>query len=438
MLLSTEIIKNYTDTKNKTYRNTNFSEIQSLYTADNVQNTPNLDTITNITEISNLIDEDIINSTIYKTPLEYYDGLNNEKGSTEIPKGTDGKGVYQDEEKNDINYSVIRPKWFWIESLKTWATFKKENNKTEFNLCLWNGISNFISLKEMLKDSEYGITTEIFDFYKKFYEKTGYDFSKFLINRLDNEIPYITQAMTGAEYLALENGEDIDSKEENKNLINLSQWSILLPFDTNFSQNDENTFQTIRVSRTAFYHFREFFSHDEESVEIREREIRNLSNYLFSSSNPFIFRTKAGFLGIYFYMNLPGPYFRNELYRTEENKTFLVKGGIYDYIYNKPAQENVIWDDNMDLINQTCQNFFGTGNDKTIINDWKNYTGRMNNTGEEKETAIRNFAQDSLYGSEKINTVDKEEKISLKISSNSIKLETNGFTGQGIVDRWDR
>lgn len=171
--------------------------------------------------------------------------------------------------------------------------------------------------------------------------------------------------------------------------------TILLPFDSKFSQNDSETFQTIRIAQTNY----------------RTRHFEKARNYYTTSGCPMVFRTKDGQLAIMYYLWLPGS-------------------------MNKYP---VIFDNNIEFLNSICQKYFGEGNEKTIKEHWKNFDGPSNKQEEIASQIFKN-SDETLYNAEHINAIDinKEDNIKIKISTNNIKLETNGFADQGIVDRWDR
>lgn len=397
-------------------------------------------------ERNNFIEEEL-DKDEYITPNDFYYNNKTAKEDSKITADDSGTTLFQ----TNLNAEIIKdekPKWFWIESLKNWCSFLYTDKYT-IELGLWNGKSEFVPFRQLCKDA--GICSYLSDSFIPFYkegenninnrtykEANDYFTSNYLYNLNNiyfgpyNAYMYITEKKYyyvirgsgithgGGLHGAIGNGkvekyalndtgkpsnisnlihyladeEKINIDDSNSSLYLFS--SLILPHDSKFSNNEESTFQNVRISRT------QFFTRD---------QTKNNINFIVSTGNPMIFRTNDGNLGIYYYFYVPG----------HLNKYEIIKK------------------DNLNFLNETCEKFFGSGNDKTIKDDWKRFNKRIDES-EEFPSDIFSFKEETLYDADKINSsiANVSNVFKMELKTNKINIKTDKNKGQSFVDRWDK
>lgn len=320
------------------------------------------------TDTNDNIDEKIA-SDKFITPAEYYNKISDgTHGSVEKDK----QGYYN---ANGTNTN-IEIKWFWLEELKNWCTYMVSTNGHEalniFTLSVWNGKNGWISIaNRTMTGDPYSITQDLFCI-RKFQEPflldaRGYYLSNYtFIHGTDIHV-----------YEKLYSGKN-DITQIRGLVQNVYQDHVesLLPFrlqhimgfrlqkNTKYTINDQNNFQTIRWNTL----YNPFTTENVIGTYLGAYAQTNV-RYPVSTGIPTVWRLPSGdiFLATTFYWNADngnayyfakdeGGLFRKRFYKTGDTPEFRMMG---DNDFTAAS-----W------INSLCANYFGSGNNKTIENDW--------------------------------------------------------------------
>lgn len=289
-------------------------------------------------------------SKAWMTPDEFY---NKQTTTTsKIKSGEDGYTLAKVKTKDTEEKKTI-PVWFWVNTLANWCTFKHgERHSTQ--LCVWNGRNGWDELDDILRPVEEAQTVLTTYFY---------DITRFI------------------------RGTKIFTK-----LYHNSKFQyrcIKLPYDSKFSQYDENNFQCIKIGR----------------VHLNDK---GMQRYPFTTGIPPIMRLPSGELALIYHLILPGMTKKHE----------------------------VIYQDHMDFINSVCQAYFGKGEDKTINDDWKRFY-KLKDVLEEKACDIVTDDVSTLINAEEINTI-REDNVLQNVTLNIPRQypETLDATPDSYVEDW--
>ena len=162
--------------------------------------------------------------------------------------------------------------------------------------------------------------------------------------------------------------------------------SIKLTKDTKFSHYDEKSFQTIRINKKK---------HDK------------LTGFRFINTvgMPNIMRLPSGELEALYVLTVPDVY----------------------------ATDPVISEDNIPFVNAVCLAYFGSGDEKTIKDDWK----RFFKTAEEEAGEVVTDDESTIYDADEINTIKVEEELSISLTVPRQYTETGLILGGDFVERWE-
>lgn len=307
------------------------------------------------------------------TPTEYYN-KNSEwtHGSAEKDK----QGYYN---ANGTNTN-IEIKWFWLEELKNWCTYTVSTNGHNalniFMLSVWNGKNGWISISnETMTDDPFSRTQDLFGIHKLqepfLLDARGYYLSnstfipgtdKHVYTKLEPGKNDITQLRGLAQNVDLNNGVT-----EVKSLLPYRLHHIRgfrLQKNTKYTINDQNNFQTIRWN-TLYNPIVE----EKTIMEFLGAYAQTNARYPVSTGIPTVWRLPSGdiFLATTFFWNADngnayffakdeGGLFRKKFYKTGNTPEFRMMG---DNDFTAAA-----W------LNSLCANYFGSGDNKTIENDW--------------------------------------------------------------------
>ena len=307
------------------------------------------------------------------TPTEYYN-KNSEwtHGSAEKDK----QGYYN---ANGTNTN-IEIKWFWLEELKNWCTYTVSTNGHNalniFMLSVWNGKNGWISISnETMTDDPFSRTQDLFGIHKLqepfLLDARGYYLSnstfipgtdKHVYTKLEPGKNDITQLRGLAQNVDLNNGVT-----EVKSLLPYRLHHIRgfrLQKNTKYTINDQNNFQTIRWN-TLYNPIVE----EKTIMEFLGAYAQTNARYPVSTGIPTVWRLPSGdiFLATTFFWNADngnayffakdeGGLFRKKFYKTGNTPEFRMMG---DNDFTAAA-----W------LNSLCANYFGSGDSKTIENDW--------------------------------------------------------------------
>lgn len=301
--------------------------------------------------VDDILDDVLTDETkTWMTPSEFYN--ENNITTKNIKTGDDGYIVANAGDDGD---NKTTPVWFWVNSLANWCTFK-HNTRHCTELCVWNGMNGWDPLSDIIKPN-----TDAKIILNRYY----YDYTRFI--------------------------KGVNVSAQLYRNLSMRYRYIKLPYDSKFSQYDENTFQCIKIGRVHLNN-------------------KSMLRYPFTTGIPPIMRLPSGELALIYYLVLPGMTKKHE----------------------------VIWPDNMDFINSVCQAYFGSGNDKTIKEDWKRFY-KLIDVLEEKANDIITDDVSTLVDADEINTIH-EDIVPLNITLNIPRQypETIDATPDSYVEDWRR
>ena len=320
------------------------------------------------TDTNDNIDEKIASDN-FITPTEYYNKISDgTHGSVEKDK----QGYYN---ANGTNTN-IEIKWFWLEELKNWCTYMVSTNGHEalniFTLSVWNGKNGWISIaNRTMAGDPYSITQDLFCI-RKFQEPFLLDARGYYLSNY-TFIPGTDQHIYEKLYSGKNDITQIRGLVQN---VYQDHVESLLPFrlqhimgfrlqkNTKYTINDQNNFQTIRWNTL----YNPFTAENVIGTYLGAYAQTNV-RYPVSTGIPTVWRLPSGdiFLATTFYWNADngnayyfakdeGGLFRKRFYKTGDTPEFRMMG---DNDFTAAS-----W------INSLCANYFGSGNNKTIENDW--------------------------------------------------------------------
>lgn len=177
----------------------------------------------------------------------------------------------------------------------------------------------------------------------------------------------------------------------NYNQMYYSYSSIKLYEDSKFSQYDENTFQTVKIGSTYLNN-------------------KGTRRYPFSVGIPPVMRLPSGELQLVYQMKLPGMSWMVEVMNRES----------------------------IDFINSVCQAYFGNGEEKTIMADWKRFD-YIKDIAEEHANKVVTDETSTLIYQPEINTIREDNEI-LNISFSIPRQYPETLNGgdESYVEEWSR
>lgn len=285
-------------------------------------------------------------SEVWRTPCEYYgsDGAL----SQSVVTNDDGFVKVDDEDE-----SSAVPTWFWVNTLANWCTFMHTGFQ-RVELFVWNGKNGWDRFSSIMKPEQSSLISA----------KYFYDVSKFVQGNSVSAIIHY-QSMPYAYR------------------------SLLLRYDTKFSQYDEKSFQTVRIGKAHL---------NKDKTD----------RYPFSIGIPPIMRLPSGEITMLYYLLLPG----------------------------MTKKREVVSKDNIDFINSVCKAYFGDGSEKTIAADWKRFT-KVKVSGEESMTEIMSEDVSTLVNALEINTaVDSQDTLSITFTIPRQYPETIDAENDSYVEDW--
>lgn len=166
--------------------------------------------------------------------------------------------------------------------------------------------------------------------------------------------------------------------------------SIKMIHDTKFSHYDERNYQTVRLPKVHY-------------------ASKGTDRYPNTIGIPVLCRLPSGEVEIFYTLKLPGMSKNVDVVRT----------------------------DNIDFINSVCKAYFGDGDDKQIMTDWKRFY-KIIASGDESATDIILDNESTLYDAEEINTIHTDmDKFSITLSVPRQYPETDEGTKGDYVERWE-
>lgn len=352
-------------------------EATRIYATGNAANiSPEFDPNGEITHDQDDIDIDkVLAKGKFMTPSEYYSIK-----SADSVKNKNEQGYYNtDTAEGSVGQSVT---WFWLEEFKNWCSFfldctspyteGREAVYNTFMLYVWNGLNGWMNASEIAIDvNEISDVNGIRDIQNNImaYAKGDYIIQKNNIPTWVNANTNVIDQKRGMLYQVMAEDDEKPYRPIPDHMRLQRVKGIRLQKTTKYTINDTKNFQTIRWNSV-------YAPYRTDLVGIYAQ-----SNVRFpiTTGIPPVWRSPTGdvFLATHLSWNGDGgsPY----VYKADEHGVFckdtkvLENNPIYDsdYTHIYPAY---MMGNNDTLaakwINDICAKFFGSGNDKTIENDW--------------------------------------------------------------------
>ena len=315
------------------------------------------------------IDEKLASNS-FITPSEYYN---------KISDGTHGnadknkQGYYNDNGTNDN----IEIKWFWLEELKNWCTYLVYTNGNQstnmFTLNAWNGKNGWISIANLtIRYDPFSFSQDLFGIHE--YEE---DFLTKAKGEYISNYTFDPDNPGHHKYVPAGTGKNLIVQGRGVLQSTHQAWTesmtphrlqhitgIRLQKSIKYSINDQNNFQTIRWNTL-------YTPIDDNKLVGQYLGAYAQTNVRFpiSTGIPTVWRLPSGdiFLASTFYWNadIGDAYYYSKNADGQFRKHWYKSGNMPSY---KMMGDNdfaaAAW------LNSLCANYFGSGNNKTIENDW--------------------------------------------------------------------
>ena len=388
---------NVISTKWKTYQNSG-SQVYNETREETIEYDTSIHVISDASEVDvDYIRENTRNGLI--TPMDYYAFNNN------TTFGGYAKIETETEKQN----------WFWVEDFKNWCIWRYDESQNMYYLSMWNGYNGWDDFREIYQLISGNTKDYFYLAYRYFYPK------------------YVFNIGTQYDYEGGYRIPEDRSRVVNDTKKNIYHWSLtdennaVLTYNTlilnktsNYSTYDPYTFQNIRNSNYIADTFRlavipgtkvtRFYDNGVMSVvdvDNGEKDTDKVVNPFTTNGVPCIIRTSSGQLNLMFAFK-------------------------FDYEYSDIT--NILLND-IDDLNNTCINFFGNGNSKTM-DDWKNFKFGKN---EEIETTIVGIDSETIYNRpNQVNSVADTINMNIKFSVPRPNVITKTTTDDDYAIRWNR
>lgn len=376
--------------------------------------------------------DDIIAKNNFITPAEYYSTQSTgTHGSTDRSK----EGYYN----ITGGSNNVKVNWFWCEDIKNWCSYIvfsnfAENGINHFILQVWNGKDGWISIPNLYlagdpiakTQDKYGIA----DIQEYFLAKARNGLTSFEDNVNGFNKNVIVQARGMAQdvnFTADNSAVNITCKPYNRlhHVVGLR-----LQKSVKYSINDSNNFQTIRWNSVY--------------APLPEAQMNKIGNFAqgnfrvpITKGVPPVWRLPTGevCLASYFQYNSDGGsgyvYLKTgegELFKkyplgNTKSQQFLA----CNKILGNDDYEGASW------LNSICANFFGTGNDKTIANDWL-HESKINTDISEYSVSYDNMLDSSKVFEQ--HNINKENSLKCSFTVNRPVVTTEEITTSDYAKKW--
>lgn len=174
------------------------------------------------------------------------------------------------------------------------------------------------------------------------------------------------------------------------NNIPINYKVIILKYDSNFSQYVSDSFQTIKIGK------------------MWSNNVSGLNRFPFTIGIPPIMRLASGELGLLYSLTISGA--------TEDHP--------------------LIYPENIKFLNVMCRQYFGAGDEKTIVDDWKRV--EKQSAAKDEPSAITSMNESTLVDADEINTVkDKAANVSMIFDPFKQYIETDNIDTDAYTERWN-
>lgn len=383
----------------------------TLFDYVNVHNQTKSEYVTYIPEIRVISDSseiDILellnsNKNGLITPMDYYSFMNNASfgGYTKI--------TYEEEKQN----------WFWLEDLKNWCIWIYDNNNRMYYLSIWNGYNGWDDLRDinaLIDKSDFQYLA-----YKYYYPKYIFNRGTYYYGNGGLRLPGDAKVSDNFSYTI----QDTYNPSRARNSV-LTYNTFILRNNNMFSTYDPYSFQSIRNSDMYSNSYRmavipgtmyQATHYDSNGTLIPGYDIRNgyVSNEIIVNQ----FTTQG----------------TPPIIRTTDGQIHLLFAFMFDF--DKPGKHGIkLLQDTVDDLNNTCINFFGSGNHKTM-DDWKNFKNII--TNEEIETDIVDIDSETIYNRpNQVNSIADTINMNINISASRPNVITDTIDDADYAIRWNR
>lgn len=376
--------------------------------------------------------DDIIAKNNFITPAEYYSTQSTgTHGSTDRSK----EGYYN----ITGGSNNVKVNWFWCEDIKNWCSYIvfsnfAGNGINHFILQVWNGKDGWISIPNLYlagdpiakTQDKYGIA----DIQEYFLAKArdGLTSIEDGVNGLNKNV--IVQARGMAQdvnFTADNSAVNITCKPYNRlhHVVGLR-----LQKSIKYSINDSNNFQTIRWNSVY--------------SPLPEAQMSKLGNFAqgnfrvpITKGVPPVWRLPTGEVCLascfqynsdggsgYVYLKAgEGELFKKYPLGNTKSQQFLA----CNKILGNDDYEGASW------LNSICANFFGTGNDKTIANDWL-HESKINTDISEYSVSYDNMLDSSKVFEQ--HNINKENSLKCSFTVNRPVVTTEEITTSDYAKKW--
>lgn len=368
-----------------------------------------------------------MNRSSLMTPDEYYTDHSTSTIVTDADNGYDRK-------ENSNTFNGV-PKYFWVETIKNWCIFKKAKTLPSVNYSL-RYYDTVIKLTDRAKDAYRRRAWEMYvwdgfggwvNFNRVLmnyhFKSTNPGVDKVSIYELGELTSLANTCSDTTMYYDFSRFKYISNFRIDCNRNNTTKWrdegipdrtptwvvarGIILTNDRDYSTIDTSTCQTIRISKTyARYH---------KNGKNNPKDNWQTGQQCYAAGCPMIWRLSSGELFLACDWQLDGNYDNDDVYHSD-----------------------ILNDANTDFINQCARSFFGTGSDKTIEKDWRNFD--YHDDSEERASAFLSSDSDETLLAGKAAFAEFNEFVdhaTIRVKSNRSRVNgTTNFTDINTLTRW--
>lgn len=363
--------------------------------------------------------------TDWKTPKEYYDGI----------KPSNNKTTALNYTKTDISNTIenVEEVYFWLDDLQNWCKWVNKD-RISLELCVWNGKNGWDKLSSIINCL-----------------KDNGDDSVKLIHRLYEKYLYtekfFTLGPTYENYSGLRYGK-------------LLYQTLILKKNTAYSTYDNVSFQNLKLSN--FY--------NKEDAQPYWGPVTGYTTNKEASSGDFDNRPYCDIIS----GSDPNKYFSSTISANDGKPTnyqysmcFMYEGHIlptqacpcivrnatgqlllcykfhmasYNVAKTTPSLKNdgFFGDEETKYLNDVCKMYFGSGDEKTIKDDWK-VLNKIKNVIESKNTDIKDITEETIYNKSAIyKSASDNINMKMTITAPRPNIGTESTTNYDYVNRWNK
>lgn len=384
---------------------------QKMVLHTNVRTLVSLNIIVEGEQTSNSIREKrLSDETDWKTPKEYYSQVRTVNNKTTALKYT----------KTQLteNINDIKEVYFWLDDLHNWCKWVNKD-RTSLELYVWNGKNGWDKLTKIISCltnnhittlyTKYLYNEHFFNFGPSYDNYSGLHFGKLVYETLvlkENTI-YSTYENNTFQNLKLSNFYNKENAQP--------YWGPVSGYNT-----DNKPFIDLDTDKTISA---KDFSKDPPSTKVTDYKYALCFMYeghiLPTQACPCIVRNATGQLLLCYKFHMAS-------YNTVAEEKL-----------QKP-NDNFFGDEETKYLNDVCKMYFGSGDEKTIKDDWK-VLNKIKNVIESKNTDIKDITEETIYNKPAIYK-DASDNINMKMTITVPRpnIGTESTTNYDYVNRWNK